>query len=48
VLGRLDVKHKVYVHINNTNPMLMEGSSEQAAVLAAGCRVGRDGMEFAI
>ena len=48
VLGRLDVKHKVYVHINNTNPILMEGSPEQAAVLAAGCAVGRDGMEFAI
>ena len=48
VLSRLKVKDKVFVHLNNTNPMLVAGSPQQAAVLAAGCRIGRDGMEFVI
>jgi pyrroloquinoline quinone biosynthesis protein B len=47
-LARLPVKHKVFVHINNTNPMLLENSPERAAVLEAGCTVGRDGMEFEV
>ena len=36
----------VYVHINNTNPMLIEGSPERGAVEAAGLTVGMDGMRF--
>lgn len=39
------VKRAVYVHINNTNPMLIDGSPEAAAVAAAGYAVGYDGME---
>jgi len=34
------------VHINNTNPILSPGSSERAAVEAAGMVVGDDAMEF--
>ena len=37
---------KVYIHINNTNPMLTPGSPERAAVEAAGIVVGFDGLEF--
>jgi pyrroloquinoline quinone biosynthesis protein B len=39
---------KVYTHINNTNPMLLEDSSERAAVERAGIAVGADGMSFTI
>ena len=48
VLSQLDVKHRIYVHINNTNPILLEDSTERAAVLATGCMIGNDGMEFYI
>jgi pyrroloquinoline quinone biosynthesis protein B len=48
VLAELQVQHKIYTHINNTNPMLIQDSPEAAAVRAAGCVVGCDGMEFKI
>ncbi len=35
---------RIYLHINNTNPMLLEGSAERAAVEAAGFEVAQDGM----
>ena len=44
----LPARHKVYVHINNTNPMLDEASPERAQVEKSGVRVGFDGMEFSI
>ncbi len=39
---------RVYVHINNTNPMLGEDSPERAAVLAVGVKIGCDGMQFSL
>lgn len=39
---------RAYVHINNTNPILVEASPERAAVEAAGVVVGRDGMRFTL
>ncbi len=36
---------RIYFHINNSNPMLLEGSEERAAVEAAGFSVAYDGME---
>jgi len=48
VLAALRVKHKIYTHINNTNPVLFEDSPERAAVEAGGCVVGSDGMEIEI
>jgi len=39
---------KVLVHINNTNPILLEDSAERAAVIEAGIEVGYDGMEVAL
>ena len=39
--------HRVYVHINNTNPVLNATSAERKVVEAAGIRVGCDGDEFA-
>lgn len=47
-LGRLPRPQKVYTHINNTNPMLLEGSAERAVVERAGISVGADGMSFTI
>ena len=42
-LANLGCQHRVYTHINNTNPMLLEHSSERAAVTEAGLVVGFDG-----
>ena len=47
-LSQLSCRHKVYTHINNTNPMLVESSPERATVEAAGMIVGMDGMRFEI
>ncbi len=42
----LGVARKVYVHINNSNPVLNETSEERRATEAAGWEVGHDGMEI--
>ena len=42
----LDVRRKVLIHINNTNPILLDDSPERAAVNAAGWEVACDGMEI--
>ncbi|MDQ2766915.1 MAG: pyrroloquinoline quinone biosynthesis protein PqqB [Gemmatimonadota bacterium] len=47
-LSQLSCGQKVYTHINNTNPMLIESSPERAVVEAAGMVVGMDGMRFEI
>lgn len=47
-LSGLSRPRKVYTHINNTNPMLLEGSPERAAVERAGFLVGSDGMGFTV
>jgi pyrroloquinoline quinone biosynthesis protein B len=44
-LARHGGVRRIYVHINNTNPMLIEGSREAETVGAAGWEIGRDGME---
>jgi pyrroloquinoline quinone biosynthesis protein B len=41
----LSVGRKIYIHINNTNPMLLDDSPERAAVQRAGWEVAHDGME---
>ena len=45
-LGKLPCRHRVYTHINNTNPMLVENSPERALVEQAGLMVGVDGLQF--
>ena len=47
-LAGAEVGAKVYVHINNTNPALVDGSAERRAVEAAGWRIAHDGMEFTL
>jgi pyrroloquinoline quinone biosynthesis protein B len=39
---------RVYVHVNNTNPVLSPGSAASQEVLAAGVEVGEDGTEWMI
>ena len=46
LLQHLRAKAKVYIHINNTNPILAADSPERATVEAAGIVVGQDGLEF--
>lgn len=48
LLRKLPARHRVYFHINNTNPMLASGSAERAEVEAAGVIVGYDGLEFMV
>lgn len=45
-LRGVDAGRKIFVHINNTNPILDEGSAERAEVEAAGWEIGEDGMEI--
>ncbi len=44
----LDVGRKVFVHINNSNPILLADSPERAAAEAAGWEVAHDGMEVTL
>lgn len=41
----LGIARRIYVHMNNSNPALEDGSAARAAVEAAGWIVGYDGME---
>lgn len=45
-LAHLKRPRKVYIHVNNSNPMLDEASPEYCAVREAGWEVAHDGMEF--
>jgi pyrroloquinoline quinone biosynthesis protein B len=45
VLAALERPRKALVHINNTNPILLEDSAEREAVLRAGVEVAYDGLE---
>lgn len=45
-LQTMERPQKVYLHINNTNPILDEESAAFAEVHARGWRVAEDGMEF--
>ena len=46
--AELDVARRVFIHINNTNPVLLPDSAERKAVEAAGWEVAYDGMEIAL
>ena len=47
-LGPLEIERKIYLHINNTNPILLADSPERAEVEAAGFEVAHDGMRIAL
>ena len=45
VIKPLNIARRIYVHINNSNPALEDGSDARRAVEAQGWEVGYDGME---
>jgi pyrroloquinoline quinone biosynthesis protein B len=47
-LASLRSAHRIYTHINNTNPMLIEDAPERAQVELAGLQIGVDGMRFTL
>jgi len=47
-LAALPARHRVYTHINNTNPMLIEDSPHRLEVERHGLTVGADGMRFTL
>jgi pyrroloquinoline quinone biosynthesis protein B len=44
----LDARRKILLHINNSNPILLDDSPERATVEAAGWEVAYDGMEIGL
>jgi pyrroloquinoline quinone biosynthesis protein B len=44
-LAGVRVRRRIYIHVNNTNPMLRDDSPQRAAVTAAGWEIAEDGME---
>lgn len=44
----LDVERKIFIHINTTNPILLDDSPERAKVVNSGWEVSYDGMEITI
>ncbi len=44
----LNVGRKIFIHINNSNPVLRDNSPERAAVESAGWEVAYDGMEVRV
>lgn len=47
-LAGLQVGRKIFIHINNSNPVLIEDSRERRTVEAAGWEVAYDGMEIVL
>ena len=47
-LAPLPIERKVYIHINNTNPILLEDSPERRIVEERGFEVAADGLELEI
>ena len=44
-----DVKaRRIYIHINNTNPILVDGSPERMHVLSKGWEIAEDGLELSL
>jgi pyrroloquinoline quinone biosynthesis protein B len=48
ILSSLSKPRKILIHINNTNPILVEDSPERLALNEAGIEVSHDGMEIEI
>lgn len=47
-LASIRTPRKIFTHVNNSNPVLLDGSLEQRTVSAAGWEVAFDGMEVAL
>jgi pyrroloquinoline quinone biosynthesis protein B len=47
-LSGLPIERKIYIHINNTNPVLLEDSPQRRMVTARGMEVAADGLEIKV
>ncbi|WP_256757708.1 pyrroloquinoline quinone biosynthesis protein PqqB [Cohnella sp. WQ 127256] len=47
-LTRLPARRKVYIHVNNTNPILDQRSPEHRSLTELGIEIGYDGMELEV
>ena len=47
-LRGLAVPRRIFIHVNNSNPLLREDSPERKEVTAAGWEIARDGMEITV
>ena len=47
-LAALPIRRKIYTHINNTNPILLEDSAERRTLAEHGAEVAADGLELQI
>lgn len=47
-LAGLDVGRRIFIHINNSNPVLREDSAERRATEASGWEIAEDGMEIVL
>jgi len=47
-IAPLGVGRKIFIHINNSNPALREGSPERATVESAGWEISYDGMQMRV
>jgi pyrroloquinoline quinone biosynthesis protein B len=47
-LGSLRASRRIFIHLNNTNPLLDESSPERATVTATGWEIAEDGMELTL
>ena len=47
-LAELGIRRKIFIHINTTNPILLDDSAERKAVNDAGWEVAFDGMEITL
>ena len=47
-LSALPIERKIYVHINNTNPILMEDAPERRTVEDRGLEVAMDGLDVRV
>jgi pyrroloquinoline quinone biosynthesis protein B len=47
-LAGLGIGQRIYVHLNNTNPVLIEGSAERHEIEAAGWTVAQDGLSLTL
>ncbi len=47
-LSKLPIERKIYIHINNTNPILLEDSPQRRMVTDCGMEVAEDGLEVKV
>lgn len=47
-LADLDIRRKVFIHINNSNPILRPGTAERHSTESAGWEIGQKGARYAL